>query len=160
MEKQAESIFLETLSTEKDKIFRICNSYASDQEGARDLFQEVVYNFWKSLPSFQGKSSLATWLYRIAINVCLKDKAKKRIETIRHVAYENFEDNIQKNPLLEDLYQAIKKLDKVDRALVMLYLEELPYKEIASVMGLTENHVAVKMKRIRAKLLTHIKENE
>jgi len=156
MDKQAETVFLSTLSKEKDKIFRICNTYAADQEGAKDLFQEVMYNFWKSLPSFQGKSSISTWLYRIALNVCMKEKAKKRIETIRHVAYENFEDKLQENPRLEELYASIKKLNKVERALIMLYLEELPYKEIASVMGLTENHVAVKMKRIRTKLLTHL----
>lgn len=157
MDKEAKHIFLQTLEKEKDRIFRICNTYADDAEDARDLFQEVVYNFWKTLPNFQGKSSISTWLYRIAINVCLKQKARKRIETIRHVEVENFEERVQANPHLEALYLAIKKLDKVDRALIMLYLEELPYKEISQITGLTENHIAVKMKRIREKLSRHIK---
>ncbi|MEM6801542.1 MAG: RNA polymerase sigma factor [Bacteroidota bacterium] len=157
MDKEAEHIFLQTLEKEKDRIFRICHSYSHNSEDARDLFQEVVYNFWKSLPSFQGKSSISTWLYRIAVNVCLKQKARRRIETLRHVEVENFEEKVQANPQLEALYLAIKRLEKVDRALVMLYLEELPYKEIAQITGISENHVAVKMKRIRAKLSTHIK---
>ena len=154
-----EELFSEILAKNKDKLYRICTLY-SDQEEANDLFQEVLLNIWKSLPSFENKSSVNTWVFRIAVNVCLRfkysiDRKKKMFVKLNGISLLNVSDstsNYSQDPSYTELYNCIKSLEDLDKSIVLLYLEELPYKEIASVTGLSENHVAVKIKRIKEKL--------
>jgi len=151
--------FEEVLESNKETIYRICRIYAISPIEPQDLFQEVVYQIWKSLPSFKGKSSIDTWVYRIALNVCMRSKLKlekKREKTIR---FDAIQFKASDNTLNEDddekykfLKTCIAMLNESDTSIIVLYLEDISYKQIAEITGLTENHVAVKMKRIRKKL--------
>ena len=161
MEKVIENIFLQTLESNKDRIFRICRSYSTDKDDANDLFQEVLLNIWKSLPSFNNQSNIDTWVFRITINVCLRakqfsDKKQKHFVKLDSISYENIRETNNSNENEEKFFKLSKcigKLEGAEKTIILLYLEDLPYKEIASVIGLTENHVAVKIKRIKNKLL-------
>jgi len=151
--------FEKVLENNKASIYRICHVYAQSPVEPKDLFQEVVFQIWKSFPNFKNKSSISTWVYRIALNVCQRYKMKldkrnlnlTRLDSIHFSITENvFEWDSQEK--YEALYDCISYLNDGERTIVILFLEELPYKEIALILGLTENHVAVKMKRIKKKL--------
>tara|TARA_R100000789_G_scaffold47883_1_gene48592 strand:- start:614 stop:1120 length:507 start_codon:yes stop_codon:yes gene_type:complete len=164
MGKELENTFLEALEQNQQKLLRICSVYAKDAEDTKDLFQEVLTHIWQSMPNFKSNSLLSTWIFRIALNVCLrfrykKSKKQKRFLHMDGMAIANItsekeynEQNIQ----LVQLRNCIKELNEADKAVITLYLEELPYKEISGILGLTENTVAVKVKRIKKKLLNCI----
>jgi RNA polymerase sigma-70 factor (ECF subfamily) len=126
----------------------------------KDYFQEAILNIWKSLPSFKEKSSMKTWMYRITINVCLgldTKRKKVKLDFVEFIDDTNFEKEEDKSNLnLNKLRRCISRLDKSNTTIISLYLEGLAYKEIAKISGLTENHVAVKVKRIKKKLLNCI----
>lgn len=151
--------FEEILERNKYKIYRICKIYAIPPIEPQDLFQEVVYQIWKSIDSFKSKSSIDTWVYKIAINVCLRSKMKldknykktDRFESIHFTPIEKEIDTAEQEKL-KYLKACISALNETDTSLIVLYLDDLSYKEIAVITGLTENHIAVKMKRIRKKL--------
>jgi RNA polymerase sigma factor (sigma-70 family) len=166
MDQELENIFIKALEQNQDKLLRICSVYADNADDKKDLFQESVINIWQAMPSFEGKSSINTWMFRITLNVCLRlqsNEAKKKsrflkvdsitIENIRHE-----ETNHEEHEQLIKLRNCIKKLNDADRAVITLYLEELPYKEISDITGVTENHVAVMVKRIKEKLSNCITE--
>ena len=151
--------FEQILEENKHKIFRICRIYAVAPIEPQDLFQEVAYQVWKAFSSFQGKSSIDTWIYKIAINVCLRSKMKldksnnkmDRFESIQFIPVQSDtdHDDQEKYQFLRD---CISFLNEIESSIIIFYLEELSYKEIAHITGLTENHIAVKMKRIKNKL--------
>ena len=161
---ELENIFLEGLEENKQKLLRICSAYTNDDEEKKDLFQEVLVNIWKSMASFKGNSALSTWMYRVTLNVCINTqtkltKKKKQfvnMDSVTMSQYEKPTNTEEENPLLPHLRSCIRSMNEADKAVITLHLEELPYKEIAEVTGLSENHVAVKIKRIKKKLLTCI----
>jgi RNA polymerase sigma-70 factor (ECF subfamily) len=160
MINQTEQTFTEILEENKHKIYRICKVYAVSPVEPQDLFQDVVIQVWKSLPSFKGNFSLSTWVYKIAINICYTSKARLEkknqnpvsLDSIKFLSEEDTPDKEQQEKYIA-LKDCIPSLDDADKSIVVLSLEELPYKEIAVITGLTENHIAVKMKRIRKLLL-------
>jgi len=118
-----------------------------------------VFQIWKSLARFEGKSDISTWIYRIALNVCMRSKLKldKRIYFTVQLDSIHFEptetsSNSGDEERFKALRACISTLNESDSSLMVLYLEDLPYKEIAGITGLSENHIAFKMKRIREKL--------
>ena len=163
MEKQ-KTKFLSALKENQDKLYRICSIYSDSNEDSKDLFQEVLVNIWKSMNSFKGNSSIDTWMFRIALNVCLRFKSKYtknqnrfiRLDsmTISNIGSEVEDENSDEK--LIALRKCVKKLNDGDKAIVALYLEGLAYREISDVLGLSENHIAVKIKRIKSKLLNCI----
>jgi RNA polymerase sigma factor (sigma-70 family) len=166
MPHQLESTFLEAVEQNKHRLLRVCSVYAEDDDDKKDLFQEALIHIWQSLPSFEGRSSLSTWMFRITLNVCLRLQSKQSKKKSRFVkmdsiqiAHANDDDaNSQEQERLVKLRSCIKKLNDADKAVITLYLEELSYTEISNITGLTENHVAVKVKRIKSKLLNCITE--
>jgi RNA polymerase sigma-70 factor (ECF subfamily) len=135
-------------------IIKICRAYTDSQEDFEDFYQEVCLQIWKSRKSFQNKSKWSTWIYRITLNVCLtlskKNKQKAYSVEINH---EEGEENIAfQDENLNLLYDAIKTLSDVDRAIILLYLEENPYKEIAEIIGTSGNNIAVRINRIKKQL--------
>jgi RNA polymerase sigma factor (sigma-70 family) len=159
-----DKIFLSAIEENKNSLFRLCLAYSSSQDDAQDLYQEVLINIWKSLPGFNKGSEISTWMYRIALNNCLRasQKQSKRLKLFKNVKYvdiENLEIKEEEDDTLHltMLYNCIKKLNDSDKSIVMLFLEDMSYKEISDVTGMSDNYVAVKMKRIRAKLLTCFK---
>jgi RNA polymerase sigma-70 factor (ECF subfamily) len=163
MQNKVKPNFEQILKENKDKIYRICRIYAVSPIEPEDLFQEVIYQTWKAISTFEGKSSISTWIYRIALNVCLgtkKEIEKKngkmvRLESIQFEPASSVPDRSQQEKY-KALHDCIYSLNEKDQSIVILSLEELPYKEIAKIIGLTENHIAVKMKRIRKVLLNCI----
>lgn len=156
--------FEEVLKSNKEKIYRICRIYAVSPIEPQDLFQEVIYHIWQAIPSFKGNSTMNTWVYRIALNVCMRSKLKlekSSSKTVRFdaIRYKESEDssNAESDEKYRLLKQCISTLNESDTSIILLYLEELSYKQIAEITGLTENHIAVKMKRIRKKLSDCIK---
>jgi len=141
-------------------IIKICRAYTDTEEDFQDYYQEVCLQLWKSRENFKGDSKWSTWVYRISLNVSLsllkKDKKvnKKSVELqdLSTVAPQDL--NPFNDESLKLLYIAIKKLSELDRAIILLYLEENSYQEIAEIMGLSSNSIGVKITRIKKKLKT------
>ncbi len=159
MQVERDRSFEDILENNKHKIYRLCRIYAVSPIEPQDLFQEIVYEVWRSFKSFKGKASIDTWIYRISLNVCLRSKIKldkknsheARLESIQFIKADSEYDEDQEDKF-QMLRSCISVLNEVDKSLIVLHLEELSYKDIGVITGLTENHVAVKMKRIRKKL--------
>lgn len=139
-------------------VHKVCGMYCDDEEGRKDLFQEILINLWKSYPSFRGDSKFSTWMYRVSLNVAIqrlrKTNKKKEYATqpmdFDEITYPSEESLPEKE--LEIMHAAIDQLSDVEKAIVMLYLEEKGNEEIAEIMGISQNYVRVKMTRIREKL--------
>jgi RNA polymerase sigma factor (sigma-70 family) len=166
MNPHHENAFLIALEQNKEKLLRICSVYADDAEAKKDLFQESLINIWQSMSSFEERASISTWMFRITLNVCLRlqtkeAKKRERFKRLDSVIFENISDEETNHDEYErvlKLRSCIKKLDDADKAIITLFLEQLPYKEISVITGLTENTIAVKIKRIKMKLLNCINE--
>ncbi|WP_430905646.1 RNA polymerase sigma factor [Maribacter sp. 2-571] len=164
MKEEQETIFINALEQNQEKLFRICTIYTKDDEDAKDLFQEVLVHVWGSMGTFKGNSAIATWMFRIALNVCLRFKSKHtknqnrfiRLDSITIANFGTEENNKSEVEKLDSLRKCVKELNEADKAIVALYLEGIAYKEISSILGLSENHIAVKIKRIKSKLLNCI----
>jgi RNA polymerase sigma-70 factor (ECF subfamily) len=135
-------------------IIKICRAYTDSQEDFEDFYQEACLQIWKTKDAFQQKSKWSTWIYRITLNVCLtlskKHQRQNRKVSFSHELSEN--NKAFENEHLNLLYDAIKKLSEVDRAIILLHLEENPYKEIAAVIGTSANNIAVRINRIKKQL--------
>ncbi|WP_420551416.1 RNA polymerase sigma factor [Tenacibaculum aiptasiae] len=135
-------------------IIKICRAYTDSEEDFEDFYQEACLQIWKSRDAFQNKSKWSTWIYRITLNICLtlSKKNKRRANRI-----EVFHEDTDKNAAFKDenlnlLYDAIKKLSELDRAIILLYLEENPNKEIAAIIGTSANNIGVRINRIKKQL--------
>jgi RNA polymerase sigma-70 factor (ECF subfamily) len=130
--------------------------YVSQEFPLADLYQEVVYNLWKSYPKFRNECSQSTWLYRIALNTCITGM-RKELRRPKHVPILDLAEYLVEPESMEEyikeMYRLIYQLKTLERAIVLLYLEEKSYQEIADITGLTLNNVAVKLKRIKEKLI-------
>ena len=149
-----EQRFLEVAERYKGVIYRICYIYASDNQTLADYYQEVLANLWSSRDSFRGDSSEGTWIYRIALYTCLSFVRKRRRRPV-HVPLaldtDLYEDD-GRNGRIREMYALVSRLAPADRALILLWLEEHSYEEIAQITGLTRSNVAVKLMRIKEKL--------
>lgn len=158
MEKSSvEKDFLDMLEKYKRVIYKVCYMYASDTAPLNDLYQETLLNLWRAYPSFRGDSQLATWIYRISLNTCISflRKSKHQAEAITlPVNLEVFDDDDDgdKSSRLRELYQLIQALNPLERALILLWLEERSYDEIAQIIGISKNNVGVRLSRIKDKL--------
>ncbi len=163
MQQATQSSFEQVLEENKERIYRICRIYAVSPIQPEDLFQEITIHIWKAFDSFENKASINTWVYRIALNVCIRLKSKlaksaSKTYKLSAIKFEIAQQSVNGHEELKyaALKNCIQSLNDLDRSMVVLSLEGLPYKEIANITGLTENHIAVKMKRIRKKLLNCI----
>lgn len=158
------STFEEVIKANKSSIYRICRIYAVKPVEPSDLFQEVVYHIWKSFDSYQGDAHVSTWVYRISLNVCLRynlklDKHNLKTSSLSaisigsNVAAGLKQGNETQEERFEALQGCIQILKERDRSIIILHLEGFAYKEISEVIGMSENYIAVKMKRIRKLLL-------
>ena len=150
--------FVEQIADNQGAIYKICNVYANRREDREDLRQEIILQLWKSYPGFQGKSKFGTWIYRIAFNTAITNIRKSK----KHPIVEALSGAEQSIPAREDvdymdddtngLFKAIARLKDVEKAIVMLYLEEKSYKEIGEIVGISEKNVSVKLVRSKDKL--------
>jgi RNA polymerase sigma-70 factor (ECF subfamily) len=146
--------FVSLIEQNKSLIYKFCYMYASETDTPQDLFQEVVINMWKGYPSFRGDSSIQTWMYRIALNTCVtflrKSGARPKTTSLSEdmMVYDDATDAMQ----IKELYTLINRLNEIEKAIVLLYLEERSYDEIAHIVGITRNNVGVRINRIKEKL--------
>ena len=154
--KELEKDFLEMIAAQKRTIYKVCYIYAKDQDDLNDLFQETVLNLWKGFPRYRGDSKLTTWVYRIAMNTCITflRRSGSRPQTVPITAQlaTRIEADEETTGQLRDLYKLINRLGKLERAQILLWLEERSYQEIADILGISKANVAVKLNRIREKL--------
>lgn len=135
-------------------IIKLCRAYTNSQEDFEDYYQEVCLQIWRSKENFHNQSSWSTWVYQISLNVCLtllkKKKNNKQHFVSDHLAEEETENNYAfSDESLNLLYAAIRKLAEIDRAIIMLYLEEKSNQEIATIIGTTPNNIGVRVNRIK-----------
>ena len=154
--KQLEKEFLDMIEAQKRTIYKVCYMYANDQDDLNDLFQETVLNLWKGFPNYRGDSKLTTWVYRIAMNTCItylrhENHRPQTVPMTANVASQMAADE-DTEARLQELYRLINRLGKLERALILLWLEERSYQEMADILGLSKANVAVKLNRIREKL--------
>lgn len=146
-------------------IHKVSRMYCDNEEHRKDLFQEILIQLWKSYPSFRGDSKFSTWMYRVAINVAIQDfrKAKKKRQLFFQT--NQFQDTSEEkrsefqDEKLKLMHTAIANLNKVEKAIIMLHLDEKSNEEIAEIVGITQNYVRVKMNRIKTKLSKIVKTN-
>ncbi len=155
-----EKAFLRDINNNQGIIIKVCRIYCSDQADFEDLFQEIVLQLWKSYARFNGLSKVSTWMYRVALNTAITSlrRKKRRPDRDRLTVAEHGVPST--DPLRIDveyhqqLQDAVDSLNKFDRALMLLYLDEKSYKEMAEIMVITESNIGVKINRIKSKLKT------
>lgn len=160
--KSGKKEFLERIERNQHMIHKICHFYRNSPEDKEDLFQEIVYQLWKSYPSFRKESKFSTWLYRIALNTALASFRQKTIDYISlpELPVDQPDANHEDLIPLEEMYDAIELLPTAEKTIITLYLEKMSYAEIGEIIGISENYVGVKINRIKAKLNKYIKTNE
>lgn len=158
MKSIKENEFLEVLQTNTLLVKKVCCMYSENKEDKQDLEQEICLQLWRAYPNFKGNSKISTWLYKVALNTAItffkKQKKKQGQNEICQEFYElssNNEDSDQAEKLVE-MHKAISNLSKIEKALVMLYIDEKPYDEIADILGISAVNARVKLTRIKEKL--------
>jgi RNA polymerase sigma-70 factor (ECF subfamily) len=153
-----EKEFVKIISENQGIIHKVCSIYCDSEEDRRDLFQEILAQLWKSYATFRNESKFSTWMYRVAINTAITsfkkikrqpDQKSLGIESVQ-VMNEEYDPEIEEKILL--LHQAIAQLTGIEKSIVLLFLENRDYEEIAEITGITRNYVRVKMNRIKHKL--------
>lgn len=151
----SEAYFSKIIKENKSTIFTVCYMFSNDKEEVNDLFQNILINIWQGLSKFEGRSNMKTWIYRISLNSCISaSRKKKRDDTIPlSMDIDLFDkSNDESNKQIELLHKRISKLQPFDRAIVLLWLENMPYEEIGQIIGISTRNVTVRMFRIREQL--------
>lgn len=158
MQNKLEKKFLSDFEKNQNIVHKVCRIYTTNQDQHNDLFQEIAIQVWKNYSKFRGEAKFSTWMYRVALNtaISLYRKSSRSIKTqdfsdvsfkIKSVDYDDTKDQ-----QLKALYDGIRELSDIEKALIFLYLEDKPYKEIAITLGITEVNARVKMNRAKDKL--------
>ncbi|HVW61884.1 MAG TPA: RNA polymerase sigma factor [Puia sp.] len=156
--------FVGLVQEHRSLLYKVCRLYCFSEADRQDLFQEMVIQLWRSYPHFRGESKFSTWLYRIALNTAISNLRKQRRRPspvnmneipapLQEMTWPGEEEQ-----QLRQLYAAIDKLSEIEKALVMLYLEDRSYEEMEEILGINQNNLRVKMNRIREKLRKMTKE--
>lgn len=159
MQKQeVESRFEKHISKHELLLYKICRVYAYNKADRQYLYQEIVIQLWKAFPKFKGDAQFSTWLYRVAINTAITGLRKKKKSIMSYLPVTSLEQMGDENSStgeeerLEQLYKAIEQLNDVEKAIVMLYMEERSYNDMEEILGISQGHLRVKMNRIKEKL--------
>ena len=149
-----EKDFERLIAEHKTTICTVCYMFAKRSSEADDLFQEVLINLWKGYSSFEGRSEVATWVWRVSLNTCITAdrKAKSRHKAELAMKQNLYEDDDTDSKQIRKLYARIRQLKPFDRAIVLLWLENLSYDEIAAIVGISVKNVSVRLVRIREQL--------
>ncbi|WP_455590620.1 RNA polymerase sigma factor [Bacteroides sp.] len=162
-DSNVEQQFMSLIREYERVIYKVCYLYTTKDATLSDLYQDVVLNLWKAFPKFRGECKMSTWIYRIALNTCIsfirKAKNVPEIVTLTHEADWMTEEKDEFTELLRELYRMINHLGQLDKSIILLYLEEKSYEEIAEITGLTVTNVATKISRIKDKLKKMKKED-
>lgn len=158
----SEEKFAEIVETHQSRIKHLCKVYTNRTQDEKDLFQEILIQIWKSLPSFKGDAEISTWMYRIGVNTAISFIRKKKTREGYYSSYQKEKDNdgtdyyehkySRQDERTQKLYKAIDKLNVLEKAIITMYLDDFSYREIGFVTDMTENYVGVKLNRIKKKL--------
>ena len=154
-----ENLFEQWIEEHKGLILKVVRANAADPEDQDDLFQEIAFQVWLSIPLFRERAKVSTWIYKVALNTTMVwHRAQKRHRHMREPLYlvnersysaDDPSQSMESREKLDWLYAEIRKLPKVDRSLALLYLDEFSYQEIADILGISTNNVGVKLNRLR-----------
>jgi len=156
--------FLELAENNKKLIYKVSHMYCDNIIDKKDLFQDILLNMWTAYPNFKGKSKISTWVYRISLNTAIT-WYRDYVKSSNNVEYTNLipslldENDSTIDELYDQLYGAINTLGKVDKAIMLLLLDEYSYEEIAEIVGLTKTNVATKIGRIKLQLKDYLSNN-
>ena len=153
--QRSEQQFANLVREHKATIYTVCYMFSKDNDEVSDLFQEILVKLWKGFSSFEGRSDIKTWVYRVSLNTCITiDRKKKRRAKNETLAMDInlYEDNYADTKQVKQLYERINKLGVFDRAIILLWLEGIPYDEIGDIVGISAKNVSVKLVRIREQL--------
>lgn len=137
-------------------IYTVCYFFSKDTEEVNDLYQEILINLWKGFPNYRGESSLKTWIWRVSLNTCSNQERKKsRIRTVPlSIDIDLYNDDDAGSRQIQMLYDRINRLDVFDRAIILLWLENMTYQDIADVVGISVSNVTTRLFRIKEQLKT------
>ena len=147
--------FAQTVREHKGTIYTVCYMFSNNPEEVADLFQEILINLWKGFAKFRGDSNIRTWIYRVSLNTCISSEIKKnrKVETLPlTMDIDLFSDSDDDSKQVQMLRNRINKLGPFDRAIVLLWLENLSYDEIGSIVGISPKNVSVRLVRIKEQL--------
>ena len=154
--KTLETAFAQMVREHKSTIYTVCFMFSKDSDEVNDLFQEVLINLWRGFQDFRGDSQLATWIWRVSFNTCISQERKKKKQHAERIPLEMgidlFNDRDEDTRQIQMLYHRIHQLKPFDRAIVLLWLEGMPYDEIAAIVGITVKNVSVRLFRIKEEL--------
>ena len=150
LEKQ----FAQTVAEHKSTIYTVCYMFSKDADEVNDLFQEVLVNLWKGYEGFEHRSDIKTWVYRVSLNTCISQERKKKRNTTARLSMDInlFEDHDEDTRQVDMLHKRISRLQPFDRAIVLLWLENLSYEEIGMIVGISTKNVSVRLFRIKEQL--------
>ena len=153
--------FIEIIQENEGLIYKVTKVYSDSKEDAQDLYQEIVYQLWKSFSSFRNESKISTWMYRIALNTSIAHLTKEKRKGI-HVAIDEvlLNKTDTTDTLMDErsevLFALIKKLSDLEKGIILLYLEGKTYNEIAGITGFTSSNVGTRLGRIKQKIISQI----
>ena len=151
-----ESAFEQFVRKHKSSIYSVCYLFSNNTDEVADLFQEILINLWKGFPKFRNECQPETWIYRVSMNTCISaDRKKKRTRDVGmelSIDSRLFERQDSESRQVKMLYERIHRLNLLDRAIVLLWLENLPYEEIGQIVGLSVKNISVRLVRIREQL--------
>ena len=148
---ELESKFAQTIKQNKSTIYTVCYMFSKDADEVNDLFQEAVINMWRGFEGFENRSNVKTWIYRVTLNTCISQERKKRRTDAEPLTMDInlFEDRDEDTRQVDMLHERISRLQPFDRAIVLLWLENMPYEEIGQVVGISTTAVATRLYRIK-----------
>ena len=145
--------FVQTVREHKGTIYTVCYMFSKDTDEVNDLYQEILMNLWRGFGSFEGKSDIRTWIYRVALNTCISiDRKKKRKPVRLNMDIDLYEDTDTDTRQVRMLYNRISRLGPFDRAIILLWLDNIPYEEIGEIVGISAKYVSVRLLRIKEEL--------
>ena len=146
--------FTRLVKEHKSTIYTVCYMFSKDADEVNDLFQEVLVNLWKGFDAFEGRSEVRTWVYRVSLNTCIsQDRKKRKQKSIPlSMSMNLFEDQDDDTRQVDMLRRRISRLGAFDRAIILLWLENMSYEEIGQVVGISTKNVSVRLYRIKEQL--------
>ncbi len=153
--EMGEEEFLNAVYKNQGLVHKICSIYRDSKEDREDLFQEIVYQLWKAYPKFMGRSKFSTWMYRIGLNTAMATFRRPKVATTESEKLpEPYRPEINDSPNREMLFRAIRQLEDAEKAIVSMYLDGFDNSEMADIIGISKNHLSVRLNRIKNKLRT------
>ena len=153
--KDIELQFTKMVKEHRKTIYTVCYFFSKDTEEVNDLYQEILINLWKGFEKFRGESSLKTWIWRVSLNTCNNQERKKKssVQTIPlSIDIDLYNDDDVQSKQIQMLYDRINRLDVFDRAIILLWLENMSYQDIADVVGISLSNVTTRLFRIKEQL--------